>query len=53
VQGQLLPPVVELHVGERHVADHGVDAVLGELGVAEVLDADVVAGVERFGAWVL
>ena len=28
VQGQLLPLVVELHVGERHVADHRVDAVL-------------------------
>ena len=46
VQGQLLAAVVELQVGERHVADDGVDAVLGQLGVAEVLDADVVLGVD-------
>ena len=46
VQGELLPLVVELEVGERHVADDGVDAVLGQLGVAEILDADVLAGVE-------
>ena len=41
--------IVELEVGERHVADHGVDAVLGQLGVAEILDADVLVGMERFG----
>ena len=29
VQGQLLPVVLELHVGEGHVADHRVDAVSG------------------------
>ena len=45
VQRQLLPVIVELEVGEGHVADHRVDAVLGQLGVAEVLDADVLAGV--------
>ena len=49
VQGQLLPVIVELQVGERHVADHRVDAVLGQLGVAEALDADVLAGVECLG----
>ena len=49
VQGQLLAVIVELEVGEGHVADHGVDAVLGQLGVAEILDADVVVGVERPG----
>ena len=49
VQGQLLAVIVELEVGEGHVADHRVDAVLGQLGVAEVLDADVVFGVERPG----
>ena len=43
VQRQLLPVIIELQVGERDVADHGVDAVLGQPGVAEVLDADVVA----------
>ena len=31
VQRQLLAAIVELHVGERHVADHGVDAALGQL----------------------
>ena len=40
--------IVELEVGERHIADHGVDAPLGQPGVAEILDADVLAGVERF-----
>ena len=49
VQRQLLAAIVELEVGERHVADHGVDAVLGQLRVAEVLDADVVVGVQRSG----
>ena len=44
VQRQLLPAVVELDVGEGHVADHGVDAALGQLRVAEVLDADVWPG---------
>ena len=46
VQGELLAVVVELQVGERHVADHGVDAVLGQLRVAEVLDADVLVGMQ-------
>ena len=41
--------VLELHVGERRVADDGVDAALGQPRVAEVLDADVVAGVEGLG----
>ena len=46
VQGQLLPVIVELEVGERHVADHGVNAVFGQSRVAEILDADVVVGVD-------
>ena len=49
VQGQLLAAIVELEVGERHIADDGVNAVLGQFGVAEILDADVLAGVERLG----
>ncbi len=49
VQRELLPVVVELEVGERHVADHGVDAILRQLGVAEILDADVLAGMECLG----
>ena len=49
VQRQPLAAVVELDVGKRHVADHGVDAALGQLRVAEVLDADVVGGVKRAG----
>ena len=44
VQRQLLAAVVELDVGKRQVADHGVDAALGQLGVAEILDADVGSG---------
>ena len=47
VQGKLLPVIVELHVGERHVADHGVD--FGQSGVAEVFDADVGIGMQRLG----
>ena len=49
MQGELLPVIVELEVGERHVADHRVNAVFGQLGVAEILDADVLVGVERSG----
>ena len=49
MQGELLAAIVELQVGKRHVADHRVDAVLGQLGVAEALDADVLVGVERLG----
>ena len=30
MQGELLAVIVELEVGERHVADHRVDAVLGQ-----------------------
>ena len=47
MQRQLLPVIVELEVGEGHVAYHRVDAVLGQLGVAEILDADVVFGVKK------
>ncbi len=45
------PPaaVVDLHVGERRVADDGIDAALGQPGVAEILDADVGVGVQGTG----
>ena len=49
VQGKLLAAILELEVGERHIADDGVDAAFGQACVAEVLDADVLAGMERFG----
>src|SRR5579884_1957458 len=49
MQGQLLAVIVELEIGERHIADHGVDAVFGQLAVAKVLDADVVLRIERPG----
>ena len=45
----LWPPIFELDVGEGHVADHRVDAALGQLRVAEILDADVGLRVERPG----
>ena len=47
VEGELLAVEVELDVGEGDVADHGVER--RELGVAEVLDADVGLGMERAG----
>ena len=43
MQRQLLAAVVELHVGERRVADHGIDAA-ASAAVAESLDADVGSG---------
>ena len=49
MQGEAHPVVVQPEIGERHVADDGVDAVLGQAGVAEVFDADVVAGVQHAG----
>ena len=49
MQREPLAVVVELDVGEGHVADHGVDAALGQPGVAEILDADVGSGVEGAG----
>ena len=49
VQGEPLALVLELDVGEGHVADHRVDAALGKPGVAEVLDADVRLRVEGPG----
>ena len=48
VQGQFLPLVFELYVSKRNVADNSVDAVLGQAGIAEVFDADVLAGVNCF-----
>jgi hypothetical protein len=49
VQRQALAAVGELDVGEGHVADRRVDAVLGQDGIAEILDADVVRRVEGPG----
>src|SRR5262245_27660792 len=41
--------MVQLDVGKRDVADDRVDAALRELRVTEVLDADILAGVEGTG----
>jgi hypothetical protein len=41
VQGETLPAIREADVGEGHIADDGVDAALGQEGIAEVFDADV------------
>ena len=42
MQGEAHAVVVEPEIGERHVADDGINAALGQAGVAEMLDADVV-----------
>ena len=47
VQAEALAVVFQLHVGEGDVADHRVER--GQLRISEVLDADVLAGVERPG----
>jgi len=47
MQGEARPVIVQPKVGERHIADDGVDTALRQAGVAEVFDADVVAGVQR------
>src|SRR4051812_44249828 len=44
MERELLALILELDVGERYVADHGVDAALGQACVAEILNADVLAG---------
>ena len=49
MQRQLAAAIVDLHVGERHVADHGIEAALGQLRVAEILDADVGVRVQHAG----
>ena len=51
MQGEARPVVVQPEIGERHIADDGVDAVLGQARVAEVFDADVVAGVAARGRY--
>ena len=38
---QPLAVIVELDIGKRRIADHGVDLAFGQPGVAETLDADV------------
>src|SRR6202011_216620 len=47
VERQLLPVIVKLEISKRHVADHRVNPVLGQPGVAEILNADVVFGVKQ------
>ena len=49
MQGEPCPVVVQPEIGERHVADDGINAVRWEADVAEVLDADVMAGVQHAG----
>ena len=49
MQGELATVVSELETGEGHVADHRADTALGQPGVAEILDADVLAGVQGLG----
>ena len=49
MQGEACPVVVQPEVGKRDIADHRVNAVRWEAGVAEVFDADVVAGVQHAG----
>ena len=49
MQREACPVIVELEIGEGDIADDGVNAVLGQARIAEVFDADVVAGVERAG----
>ena len=44
VQRELLSAIIELQVGEGHVADHRVEAVLRQPRVAEILDPDVMVG---------
>src|SRR5438874_1709063 len=46
MQGEPCPVVVQPQIGEWDVADDGVDTVRGQAGVAEMFDANVVAGVE-------
>src|ERR1700733_5483326 len=47
MQGELLPAILELEVGERHIADDCVEGSLRQARIAEILDADVLAGMER------
>lgn len=49
VQGEFLTVVVHLEIGERDVADHGVDAGFGQLRVSETFAADVLLRMNRFG----
>ena len=47
MQGEAHPAIVQPEIGEGHIADDGVDAALGQTRVAEVFDANVMAGVEH------
>jgi hypothetical protein len=38
MQGETRPVVVEPEIGERDIADDGVDAALGQAGLAEVFN---------------
>jgi len=41
--------VIELQIGKRYVADDGIDPVLRQPRVPEILDANVMVGMNRFG----
>ena len=49
MQGEARAGIVESEIGEGHIADDGVDAIFEQTSVAEVFDADVMAGIERAG----
>ena len=44
MQGQPCAGIGESEIGEGDIADDRVDAVFGQAGIAEILDADVMAG---------
>ncbi len=49
MQSQFLAVIIKVYVSKRHVADNGVDATFGQLGVAKTLDADILVGMEGTG----
>ena len=49
VERQLHAAIIESDVGEGWVADHRVEAALGQLGVAKALDPDILAGMQSTG----
>ncbi len=46
MERQARAAILEFDVCEGDVADHGIDAVLGQAGIAEVFDADVLIGIQ-------
>jgi hypothetical protein len=47
MQGQAHAVVVQSEIGKRHIADDRIDGALGQAGVAEVFDTEIVAGVQH------